>query len=86
MNYHFQVLDPRSIQCEIEVKKIIHLQNIAKQLPNAFTDPKRVTKSHVPAVNAQCRIDIPEGNNINSSESKARLKRGRLAGSKDKNL
>ena len=53
------VLDPRSSQCELEVKKIIHLQNIANQLPDAFTDPKRVTKSHIPAVNAPIKIDVP---------------------------
>ena len=29
-------LDPRTNQCELEVQKIIHLQNIANQLPNAF--------------------------------------------------
>ena len=35
-------LDPRT-------QKIIHLQNIAHQLPDAFTDLKRITKSHIPA-------------------------------------
>ena len=28
--------DPRSPVCEQEVQKIIHLQNIANQMPNAF--------------------------------------------------
>ena len=77
-------LDPRSSQCELEVQKIIHLQNIANQLPDAFTDPKRVTKSHIPAVNAPVKIDIPEEKNTTANESKARLKRGRPPGSKDK--
>ena len=45
----------------MNLKKIIHLQNVANQLPEAFTDPKSVTKSHVPAVNAPVRIDILEG-------------------------
>ena len=67
------------------MQKIIHLQNIANQLPDAFTDPKRVTKSHIPAVNAPIKIDVPEGKNTAANESKARLKRGRPAGSKDKN-
>ena len=31
-------LDPRTNQCELEVQKIINLQNIANQLPDAFTD------------------------------------------------
>lgn len=57
MNYH----DPHTNQCELEVQKIIHLQLLANQLPDAFIDQKRVTKSHVPAVNAPIKIDIPEG-------------------------
>ena len=54
-------------------------------MPDAFTDPKRVTKSNVPAVNAHIRIDVPEGIHTTANESKARLKRGRPVGSKDKN-
>ena len=38
-------LDPRSGQCELEVQKLIHLQRIANELPDAFTNTKRVTKS-----------------------------------------
>ena len=37
-------LDPRNNQCELEVQKIIHLQELANQLPDTFTDPKKVTK------------------------------------------
>lgn len=59
------VLDPHSTQCELEVKKIIHLQNVANQLPDAFTDPKRVTKSNVPSLIAPVRIDIPKGKKYN---------------------
>ena len=76
--------DPRTKQCELEVQKIIHLQNLANQLPNAFTDAKKVTRSHVPATNAPIKIDVPVGQSI-ANESKARLKRGRPIGSKDKN-
>ena len=53
--------DPRSPVCEQEVQKIIHLQNIANQMPDAFTDSKRITKSHIPAVNVSIRIDVPKG-------------------------
>ncbi|KAJ0458101.1 putative RNA-directed DNA polymerase [Helianthus annuus] len=54
-------LDPRSGQCESEVQKIIHLQRIANELPDAFTDTNRVTKSHIPASNTPARIEvIPE--------------------------
>ena len=42
--------DPRTKQCELEVQKIIHLQNLTNQLANAFTYAKKVTKSHIPVV------------------------------------
>ena len=45
----------------------------------AFTNPKKVTRSRVPAANAP--IDVPEGQPI-INELKARLKRGRSIGSK----
>ena len=77
--------DPRTKQCEHEVQKIIHLQNLASQLPDTFTDPKRVTKSHIPAANAPIRIVVPEGQLITANEIKGQLKRGRPVGSKDTN-
>ena len=49
-------LDPRTNQCELEVQRIIHLQNLANQLPDAFIDTKKVTKSHIPAANTPARI------------------------------
>ena len=52
-------LDPRKNQCELEVQKIIHLQNIANQLPDAFIDAKKVTKSYIPVANVPSKIDIP---------------------------
>ena len=73
--------DPRTNQCELEVQRIIHLQNIANQLPNAFIDTKKVTKSHIPTANAPARINVPKGQLAN--ESKICLKRGRPIGSKD---
>ncbi|RVW79949.1 Retrovirus-related Pol polyprotein from transposon TNT 1-94 [Vitis vinifera] len=66
-------LDPRTNQCELEVQRIIHLQNLANQLPDAFIDTKKVTKSHIPAANTPARIDVPVGQLTN--ESKIRLKR-----------
>ena len=53
--------DPRTKQCELEVQKIIHFKNLANQLPDAFTDINRVTKSHISAVNASIRIDVYKG-------------------------
>lgn len=69
------------------VQKIIHLQEVANQLPDAFTDTKRVTKSYIPAVNAPARIELPDRQSDEkvTQESKARLKRGRPFGSKDAN-
>ena len=39
--------DHRTNQYELEVQKIIHLQNLTNQLPDAFIDTKKVTKSHI---------------------------------------
>ncbi|GKD34615.1 hypothetical protein Tco_1250124, partial [Tanacetum coccineum] len=72
-------LDPRTKQRETEVQKIMHLQEIANQLTDAFTDTKRVTKLHIPAANAPARVEIPNkqaSDNI-AQESQKRLKRGR---------
>ena len=33
-------LDPRTNQSELEVQMIIHLQDIANQIPNAFSDSR----------------------------------------------
>ena len=64
---------------------IIHLQGLANQLPNAFTNIKKVTKSHVSAMNTPTHIDVPEGQlkNVIASESKTRLKHGKPIGSND---
>ncbi|XP_062093870.1 uncharacterized protein LOC133799896 [Humulus lupulus] len=75
--------DPCKNQCKLEVQRIIHLQNIANQLPDAFTNPKKITKSHISAENAPVRIEVPKGQF--SNETKARLECGRPVGSKDKN-
>ena len=79
--------DPHSLVCEQEVQKIIHLQNTANKMPDAFTDLKWITKSHIPAVNVPIRINVPKGpcTSVIASESQIRLKRGRPLGSKDKN-
>ena len=74
-------LDPRTNQCELEVQRIIHLQNLANQLLDEFIDTKKVTKSHIPAANTPTWIDVPIGQLTN--KSKIRLKHGRPIGSKD---
>ena len=46
-----QYLDPRTSHTELDVHKIINLQYLASNLPNAFTGHKEMTKSHIPVVN-----------------------------------
>ncbi|KAL6576893.1 hypothetical protein OROMI_011169 [Orobanche minor] len=79
-------LDPRTNQSEVEVQKIIHLQNIAGQMPDAFVDTTRITKSYIPAKNVPARTGVPVGQVVTvpaNESSKVRLKRGRPIGSKD---
>ena len=54
-------LDPCTRQCELEVQRIVHLQGLANQLPDVFTNIKKVTKSHMSVVNAPAHIVVPEG-------------------------
>ncbi|RDX63573.1 hypothetical protein CR513_57992, partial [Mucuna pruriens] len=54
-------LDPCTKEYELEVQKIIYLQNLANQLLNVFSDPKRVTKSYILGTNALIRIDVLVG-------------------------
>ena len=79
-------LDPHTAQCDNEVQRITHLQKIACQLPDAFTDAAKVTKSYIPATNTLVRNNIPVGKTtiMASNElSMTRLKRGRPLGLKD---
>ena len=56
-------------------------------MSDTFIDSKRITKSHIPAINVPIRIDVPKGQSTSviASESQIRLKLGRPFGSKDKN-
>ena len=79
-------LNLRTAQCDKEVQGITHLQKIASQLPDAFTDTAKVTKSYIPTANTPARINIPIGKTaimaINESPM-TRLKHSRPLGSKD---
>ena len=75
--------DPYTNKCDLEVQRIIHLQNLTNQLSNAFIDTKKVTQSHIPFTNTPTRIDVPKGQLEN--ESIIRLKRGRPISSKEEN-
>ena len=72
--------DSHTNQCELEVQRIIHFQNLVNKLPDAFIDIKKVKKSNISAANAPARIDVPEGQLTN--ESKIYLKYGYLLGQK----
>ena len=72
---------PCTNQCELEVQRIIHLQNFVNQLLDVFVDTKKVTKSHIPTANAPTWINVLERQLAN--ESKIHLKCGRPIGSKD---
>jgi hypothetical protein len=74
-----QSLDPRTSESKLEVQRIIHLQSLANELPDAFTDHKRVTRSHIPAVNAPERVQVPQ-KATNSIVSPNPRKRGRPPG------
>ncbi|KAK4394353.1 Copia protein [Sesamum angolense] len=80
-------MDPRTNDSELEVQRIIHMQNVANRLPDAFIDTKKVTKSHISAENVPARLEVPEVTltQTKASESQIRRKRGRPLGSKDAN-
>jgi hypothetical protein len=46
--------DPHTKDIELQVQKILELQQIASNLPDMFTDYKGVTRSLNPTVNAPC--------------------------------
>jgi hypothetical protein len=78
-----QSLDPRTSESELEVRRIIHLRSLANELPDAFTNHKRVTRSHIPAVNASERVQVPQ-KATNSVVAPNPRKRGRPSGAQDK--
>jgi hypothetical protein len=51
--------DSHTKETKLQVQKILELQQIASNLPDAFTDYKGVTKSLNPAVNTPCRVEVP---------------------------
>ena len=60
---------------------IIHLQNLANQLADAFIDTKKVIKSYILAANTPAQIDVPVRQLTN--EFKIHLKRGKPIDSND---
>ena len=75
-------MDPRTKESELEVQRIIHLQNIANNLPDAFTDLRSVSKSHNPAINVPERVEIP----IKVTQLPNQNKRGRSTATRAKRV
>ncbi|KAL6322691.1 hypothetical protein AAG906_015377 [Vitis piasezkii] len=66
-------LDSRTNQCELEVQRIIHLQNLANQLLDGFIDTKKVTKSHISAANTLAQIDILRDKKLGTLENAIKM-------------
>ncbi|XWS73451.1 hypothetical protein CRYUN_Cryun02cG0130100 [Craigia yunnanensis] len=75
-------LDLCTPECEKKIQRIIHLQEIANRLPDAFNDTAKVTKSHIPTVNTPTRIYVPEEHK-KMDDNVPRQKCNRPIGSKD---
>jgi hypothetical protein len=52
--------DPCKKEIEVQLQKIINLQNVANNLLDALIDYKGVTKSWNSAVNAHERMKVPK--------------------------
>jgi hypothetical protein len=61
---------PRTQETELQVQKIINLQNVVNNLPDAFTDYNGVIKSWNPTVNAPERVEIPKKTTLDPSTKK----------------
>jgi hypothetical protein len=65
-------------ETELQVQKIINLQNVTNNLPDAFTDYKGVTKSWNPMVNSPERVEVPK----KTTHAPSIVKMGRVAQTK----
>ena len=70
--------DPRTTETELQVQRIIDLQNIANNLPDTFSDYKGVTKSLHPARNVPERVEVPN----KTTQPQTGNKRGRSTSKK----
>ena len=73
-----QFTDPRTTEAKQQVQRIIDLQNIANNLPDAFIDYKGVTKSLHPARNVPERVEVPH----KTTHPQLGIKRGRSTSKK----
>jgi hypothetical protein len=64
--------DPRTQETELQVQKIINLQNVINNLSDAFTDYNGVIKSWNHAVNVPERVEIPNKTTLTPSTKKRR--------------
>jgi hypothetical protein len=55
--FYYLIHVQKKLNCML---RLINLQNIVNNLPDAFTDYKSVTKSWNPMVNAPERVEVPK--------------------------
>jgi hypothetical protein len=72
---------PHTQETELQVQKIIDLQNVANNVPDAFTDYKCVMKSWNLVVNVPERVEIPK----KTTQALSTLKRGSATTTKKDN-
>ena len=62
------------------------MQGIANQLPDIFTDNKKIMKSHIPTTNTSAQIEVHVEQSVNTAVNKLKphLKHGRPVDVKDK--
>jgi hypothetical protein len=65
--------DPCIIEIELQIQRIIDLQNIANNLLDAFSEHKGVTKSLHPTRNVPERVEVPN----KTTQPQISKKRGR---------
>ena len=51
--------DPRTQECEREVERILHLNQLADRLPDSFNNAAKMTKSHIHVVNVSAHLERP---------------------------
>lgn len=56
MHHH---IDHHTSQSDVDVPKIIHLQDITNHLLDAFTDTHTILKLHVSPYNTMTKINVP---------------------------
>ena len=54
-------LDPRSAQCDKDMRQILDLHSVAQNMPDAFSDLAKVMRSQILAASMPVWINVPVG-------------------------